>query len=315
MNVWLNSIAVIIITILILYQGYRYYEYKWPERYFGPEDKTNIFISTKPYYYFIFRLLPVLVAIFVIEGTVYKAGFVLFNPILLGAITGLSFAFYNDGKAIRDLLINSPNITIFINKTLQYLLHAISIPLLLLTGCIAGYLTTEKRAQLLLPNIDGLIDNIWASFLTVIIAFYFLELIKKPKEIKLEEVIEKNSRKINQKIIKHIEDISTKYNADPILVKSVCIAENIERPRWSRIIESCFGCIKRRGTYGIMQVKSNKPITDEQSVNIAVKNYFKGSKGIDFDSKIKQIRKYNDSDKYVNLVEEIYRYMTIKTSN
>lgn len=77
------------------------------------------------------------------------------------------------------------------------------------------------------------------------------------------------------------------------------------------------GLIYRRGTYGIMQVMSDRPIDDKQSIDIAIRNHLDGSSKI-VDSKgnynlellNQYIQKYNPSLVFVSQVfqiaEELY---------
>jgi hypothetical protein len=311
MEVILSSAVLVLITVLFIIKGYEYYKIKWPEDYFGPEDKSNIFISTSPLYYLVFRLLPVFTAIFVTHGTMYKYNTqITINPLILGLLTGFLYSLITDGRVIKELITNSPNVEVFINKISQYFLHFITLVLLTITGGIAGFLSTNRNLQFLLPKFEGLMDNIWAAAITIILFFAVRRLINKPKEIEVDEVIKASAQRLKNKLNDMIENASRKYNADPILVKAVCIAEDIQRPKWVRIIEKYFGIIKPVGTYGIMQVKSKKPITDEKSINLAVKNYFAKTTELEFSKKLERVEKYNSNQKYIHLVEATYRYIT-----
>ena len=107
-----------------------------------------------------------------------------------------------------------------------------------------------------------------------------------------------------------IENLSEKNNADPTLVKAICIAENIQRPSWIRRLENILGRFKPEATYGIMQVTSKKPISDKESIKQAIEQFFKDSSHMNFNKKIKSVERYNSDQKYIFFVEEIYRYIT-----
>ncbi|WP_146249153.1 MULTISPECIES: hypothetical protein [unclassified Curtobacterium] len=71
-------------------------------------------------------------------------------------------------------------------------------------------------------------------------------------------------------------------SADPLLVKAFAIVEILQRPAWFRRGERLLGSLRGSGTYGIMQVAAERPISDEESVRrfceeIAGRKFFKVS--------------------------------------
>lgn len=306
------SSVLVLLTVYLMNKAYQYYKINWPERYFGVEDKINIFISINPIYYFIFRLAPVIIAIFLTHGFFYASGWKIYNPIILGTLTGFIYSIVNDGTALLDLINGRLGIERFINVTSQYFLHFITIFLLTLSGTLAGLLATYTQLHIILPKFEGLIDNIWASFITVLLYFIIKSLINRPESIDVDELIIKSAKSISRQteLIKCIEETSKINSADEILVKAVCISENIQRPKWLRNIENIFGFFKPSGTYGIMQVHSKKPISDIKSIEIAIDTYFKDSANVVFSEKQKLIAQYNPNEKYCLLVEEVYRHIS-----
>lgn len=310
------SVALVVGTFWLIRKGYEYYKLTWPERYFGPEDKANLFISTSPLYYSTFRLLPVFVSILVTHGVFYKASIAVHDPIhiyhpaVLGFITAFLYAFVTDGKVILLLAVKSSNVEIFINKVLQYFLHLSALIILPLIGVGAGYAAMNKEVLRFLPELYGLVDNIWAAFFTIILFFAAKGVINKPKEVNIDEAIKKSAAKISTEIYSLIESLSRKHKADEVLVKAICIAENIERAKWVRRLENVVGLFRRSGTYGIMQVQSPKPISDEESVKQAIEKHFTGTENMDFPQKMKTVESYNSNNKYISLVEAIYNFIT-----
>lgn len=305
----IRSFLVIIITTAILVTCYRYYEFEWPERYFGPEDKENIFISINPIYYFCFRILPVFILTFSILSTILKANIKVFNTVFLGAAIGSIYALITDVRALKDLFTNNSKIEKYRNITAQYVLHFSVAILLISSSTLAGYLSTFESSHWLFPNIEGLIDNIWASFISILLSFVLYNIIRRPKETSIDEVIDKSVKKLSTELVVHIEKRSKEFDADPNLVKAICIAESIERPKWIRFFENLFARLGMKGTFGIMQVASSKPISDKESINISIMNYFQGTSKMDLSSKMMLVKSYNNDSKYLELVEEIQRYL------
>ncbi len=70
-------------------------------------------------------------------------------------------------------------------------------------------------------------------------------------------------------------DLISSYSLDPgieLFVYALIISENFNRPLGIRITEKILSPFKSMGTYGVMQVKSEKYLNDEESLNIGINN-------------------------------------------
>jgi hypothetical protein len=76
------------------------------------------------------------------------------------------------------------------------------------------------------------------------------------------------------------------------------IVENLQRPKWFRRLETLKGSVLKAGTYGIMQVRSDDPLTDEESVGKAVAERLKGLhvRELAYDYEDGSSQSYPDSD-------------------
>lgn len=54
--------------------------------------------------------------------------------------------------------------------------------------------------------------------------------------------------------------------ADPAAVEAVALAEELNRPRWARRLERVL--VPRAATYGLMQVRADRPLSDLESVEL-----------------------------------------------
>ena len=97
------------------------------------------------------------------------------------------------------------------------------------------------------------------------------------------------------------------------------ITESIQRPKWFRRLERILGLIYRRGTYGIMQVRNDRPIGDKQSIDIAIRNHLNESGNIvdsegnyDFELLEQYIRAYNPSIAFINQASQIAKELYIE---
>ena len=106
------------------------------------------------------------------------------------------------------------------------------------------------------------------------------------------------------------------WNADPGLVEAVMLVECLQRPAWVRRLERAKGRIFKRGTYGVMQVDSPIPISDSESIDLAVSTTFRDSlvllNGMDKGSPEFQrafdrmVQNHNSDPVFVSFVQKVY---------
>ncbi len=89
--------------------------------------------------------------------------------------------------------------------------------------------------------------------------------------------------------------------------------ENLQRPGWIRAIERTAGRLLPIGSYGLMQVQSDAPISDSESIeraistNLAERSVPTTPEGyVDSEALRSQIRSYNGNERFVDLVEMVY---------
>ena len=92
------------------------------------------------------------------------------------------------------------------------------------------------------------------------------------------------------------------------------LVESIQRPRWFRCLERLKGLIFRKGTYGLMQVKSPSPIGDRASIDRALRIHRAAftrvtgnPRAVDAASVVAQLRSYNGSLEFREVAQDVYR--------
>lgn len=307
---FINSSILILIATSLLFAIYRMWELNWPDEYFKVEDKESIFISQTFLRYATFRILPLVIMILTSIGIVLKSNIPVFSPQILGLFLGLGTAIINDGRAIYHLLIKSPEIKIYRNYAKQILIHLVAIVILTSLGYLSGYIAQYNVYYSLLPNIIDVVNNFWTSLFTVLAIFIYRKMDRRLNiEIKIDNVIKNSDLGLSHELLQLIEEKSKDQNANEILVKAICIAENIERPAWFRKFEYFSSLIAKHGSYGIMQTQTDKPIDDKASINIAIEKYFKNTKYASKEEIEIAIRKYNNSDHYFRFIQEIITFI------
>jgi hypothetical protein len=218
---------------------------------------------------------------------------------MLGLLIGLLHSISTNGIALWKLKTNNKTIHTFYNKYFQVFVHVVSIFAITAAGYLGGILGKQDFLIPLIPT-WAVIDNLWAALFSSILTVFLYRMYTN-KYTSEEAVIEKSSKSLSAKLVNHINAACEKYKAKKELVMAICITENIERPSWVRKLERIKSLVFKPGTYGIMQVASNKYINDLDSIDKAVELHFKGTEYISFsDDELKhQLTKYNSDSKFI----------------
>ena len=104
---------------------------------------------------------------------------------------------------------------------------------------------------------------------------------------------------------------ASKHGGDPDLVEAVLLVENLQRPPWVRWLERAFGRFVGVKSYGVMQVPTDKPVSDEESIRLAVANHFSDavptSSGLpDSSAAHSMVLQYNRDGEYASSVVDLY---------
>lgn len=292
----------------VLYVFYDFFKIKWPEFYFSTGDITSFIVSVSPFRYFAFRFLPVLLANILVIA-IFKDHLSLNDMLRAGFASGVFYAARSDLVTLWGLLIVSKQTKPF-NKSSQVILHIVASAFIVACSLVGGYLARLPMVAYIIPSTTVLIDNIYSSFITAVLVVYLYKLYSsrgKDQEIYLADA----TRNLPSDIVKLIEAESKKHRANKNLVLAVCATENIQRPKWVRKLENLKGLVFPKGTYGIMQVSSREPLTDEESVVKSVKKYFSHTRTAKGNSELKKIvMRYNNSEQYIDIVMNVYAFMT-----
>lgn len=302
-----NLIPPIVIAWGLITIFYSTFKSKFPELYFSTSDYTSLFLSVSPIRYVAFRLMPVLIIIAGILG-IFKENIDQSNLYFLGLIIGSLYSFSTHGVALVKLAVSSKTIHTYFNKYFQVFVHIISILLILVTSLVGAAISKTEIASSLTPTFTGLVDNIWSSLITALLAVYLYKIYQN-QQVSQDELFDQSFKKLSPKLIKFIEEYCAEKMADKNLVLAICIVENIQRPSWLRKVEGIKSLIFRRGSYGIMQVQSDKLLDDKQSVKKAIDDFFAYNPNLDILNIRHLTEKYNNDLRYIDLVEHAYHYL------
>lgn len=303
-------VSVFIITNVLIIGFYKIFQIQWPELYFAVNDQVSYFVSISPLRYILFRLLPPFIITAIIVGSL--------NNSLNGSqiatfatLICLSHSLLSNGRAIYNLIFNPIKVKVYFNKYLQIIIHLFTIVALGAVGYIAGYLSSKGIFLSITPSIPGLVDNIWSTIIVAFASVLLYEVYSSKTQTDIDRMLIKSHKNISEELTAKIHKECQKNDANERLVLAVCITENLQRPHWVRKLEKLKSRVNKQGSYGIMQISSDHYISDEESIEKAVKYYFAKSKFeyMDSDTIEKWVMKYNKSNTYAELVKASYYYL------
>lgn len=274
--------------------------------YFAVYDSMSLFISFSPIRYFAFRIVPVFSIIAIILGT--STTFSIKQRILAGLSIGILHALFTNLWALVKILKNDKTVFAYLNKPFQIFTHLFTFIIILFTSILAGTASHWGKIHLIVPDLNGLRDNLWSSVVAAMIGVWLYKLYKKD-EVSTGSLFKKNIEKLSPEIIKTIEEESIKNKANTRLVKAICVVENIQRPSWIRKVEKIKSIFDKEGTYGIMQIKSSHYIGDRESIKIAVEKFFSNTEDKCWSDLEEIIFKYNSDKRYVEFVGHAFNYL------
>lgn len=186
----------------------------------------------------------------------------------------------------------------------------VAVSLGIVVAAAAGIgISSQRWFVTIAPSPDELRVDLWTAFFAATIAALFIKGISAG-DTSASDVIARSRRGVPADLISYARTLAVETQADPALVEAILLVENVQRPRWLRRLERLVGRVLPIETYGVMQVRSDRPISDRESVEIAVRERLAG-KAVEphrrySDRLTRLIRSYNGNPKFVTLVEEIY---------
>jgi len=138
-------------------------------------------------------------------------------------------------------------------------------------------LALSDIADPLIPSASESVRVLWTGAFAAIVAGAVVKLMSRDEGTFKFVLFERSRSEIPEALFVHAATEARRFAADQSLVIAVMIVENLQRPKWLRRLENAFGRFRSSGTYGVMQVQAEKPITDEQSITFAIEKFFTGT--------------------------------------
>ena len=218
--------------------------------------------------YLIFRSLPPLV-IFIFISSIYQKYFpntIITSLIVLSAIISLI------PREVFQLFKRTVSFS-------EKLMHFFNIVIVLLVAFSVSYAVKIFPINFLAPSVKGMVDNLWTSLLIAFLVIFYLDATNQKFDYNEEERnLRDNSiitifNRIQKKFGVSIRNYCQKNSCSEALLFAIVIYEDMNRPFFIRKLENILVRIFNvELTVGIAQVKSKKPLTDEESIKLATEN-------------------------------------------
>jgi len=251
----------VIFGYAFLYVFYRAVQTDWPENYFGAGDVSAYEVSMTPLRYALFRFVPVYVTcIFVAVGLDRRESFGAVGAMTLGGAHALATL----GTALvvwaRSDARQRPS------RTSIALIRAVVFVGVIVVALAA--VATRDMLAAFVPPLTDLVTAFWTALFAGITGAFLVRVSRGA----LGEygLVARSLSQLPVRLLDLASAAAKESAADDILVQAVMVVENVQRPHWFRRLERLKSRLVRRGTYGIMQVASDRALSDEESIRKTV---------------------------------------------
>lgn len=240
--------AVIGASFLILRAFYSAFESRWPENY--DTHTVGAVISQTPARYIAFRFGPVLLAATVV-GTVAARLELPRTPLVAMAVAAHAFGGSGYGL-VQALRVSQRDLTLAAYRLLAIL------------GCAAAAGTAiliGHRADPYVPDAKEVASAFWVALAVFVVAHVGQSLTARRPD--MATIAARAARQVPTGLSDQLRRAPVAY---PEAALALAFAEHLQRPTWARRLERVLK--PKNGTYGLMQMSSARPLSDQESVDL-----------------------------------------------
>jgi hypothetical protein len=251
----------VLLGVAFLYVFYRAVQADWPESYFGATDVSAYAVSMTPLHYALFRFLP-------LYATCVFVGVSLDRRETPGAVGALLVGVTHGALTLGRALV------VWARSKTDVRQHRASIALsraFVLVGVVvvaAIAAATRDIVSPIVPPLRELSAALWTAIFAGIAGAFLVRISRNALD--QYGLVRRSFHEIPDRLFEVASAAAKLSGADEILVWAVMVVENVERPKWFRSLERLKARVAKHGTYGIMQVTSDRPLSDEESIQKTV---------------------------------------------
>lgn len=313
MNSFLVQLAVVAAGVTALHIFYRALEVRWPQFYYSASDTFTRSVSASPWRYLAFRIVPVFAVSFFVSASMRRADFAfVWSPLAVAAIHAAT----TNGNALLLAILHTRRSFGFWAVSTQHLVALLGS----LVGGLSGLILAKQDWALrLVPSPNEIAGSLWTAIIAAALGAYAMKF-SGPQSADIEGLIKKSRKSIDDILWRQAEEVAVSTNTDPLLVVSIMLVENLQRPRWFRQLENILAYLGHHGTYGIMQVQRDYQISDIESVRIACTEHLRNARPYfgdfpDPDSIREVAKRHNGDDAFIEMTWQIYYRLWLKVQS
>jgi hypothetical protein len=288
---------------LFLEMFYRAVQFQWPDSYFAAGDTTAYAISVSPIRYLTFRFLPVYATCLFVDVTLGRnSSSPLLATLLIAALHSIRpIRSFVEGMFASSVLRR--------HRAPVLVLRLATIGGIFLVSLLAY--VSRVKLESLVPSVHDVTTTLWTAAIAGIGGAYVLQ-VSRGRTSDAAKLAHRSAETISRRLWELAGILAAEHNVDASLVRGIMIAENLQRPRWFRKLEWVKGQIFTQGTYGIMQIASDTPISDEESIRRAVSERLSGQQligsdgGVDYTLLTTIAKNWNPDPTFVDLLSAGY---------
>lgn len=245
----LRALAVAAVGIVVLRAFYRAFSSRWPENYFGGSSGVDPVISQSPLRYLSFRALPVLLVAYAAAVVAERVGS---DRVVVVIATWAGYSLTSSIPSIWHALMDGqPKIG----------LAAYRLGGLMVTGIVSAIaIALGDRFDPYIPSGSEMAFAFWIALATVATAHWGRSLMARRPAT--GELLARARREVDEELLKPLQDA---HHPSVAMLYALAYAEHLNRPGWVRALERAL--LRRGGSYGLMQMRSERPLTDAESVS------------------------------------------------
>ena len=175
-------------------------------------------------------------------------------------------------------------------------------------GLIVGETTTLPQH---LPDLNALWSELLGAAVGGLIAAYLITVSTNTVGSTRDSMLRHSRTTIPDGTWQFARRECTARDIEFRLFAALMLTENLQRPFWIRRLERLKGLFVKSGTYGVMQVSSERPLTDEESITRAAERL--ASRHIrlvdgypDYGNLRQVLRGYNPGPIFIAMASEAY---------
>ena len=239
---------------------YKRIQTEWPAAYTSVKASIDNQVRESPLRSYIFlRGGPIAILTAFTITVIQRAG----GYPWIGITTLLAIHIYSTNfKAMKEVFRKPQNP----NWTILTIYHTCSIAVIFTFGITVT--TFRNKISPLIPDNNNLLTAAWSAVFVTILAAIAQSLLT-PQHLQGQELINSLIHDIGRENWCYIEQVARQKHinhAELLCLKSIILAEAQQRPSWFRRLEKVKGYVIKKGTYGVAQFSSDKPISDKTSI-------------------------------------------------